>query len=128
MVVPMTDPFADKPEVCEPCINGIHTQCEGQLDEWCMCIHAIHRIEHEEGDGLERLVGRLRGCIRMLNEMPVYTGGTKNLDVIVNRNLEDIAKRLDGVVDNIAVVAHLLAHPASAVGYLHLDDNGDPIG
>lgn len=103
--------------LCDHCGMGVHTHCDG-YGETCNCIHPIHRIEHEEGDNLERLVGRLRGCIRMLNEMPVYSAGVKNLDVIANRNLEDIAKRLDGVVDNIAVVAHLLANPTSQGGLL----------
>lgn len=119
MVVPMTDAKTVL-NFCDSCANGIHTQCinydtisydfnsRGVGD--CNCIHPIHRIEYEDGDTLERLIGRLRGCIQLLVEMPV-SNAPINCDVIVGRNLEDIAKRLDGVNDNLAVVAHLLNNP-----------------
>lgn len=117
--------------LCYHCEHGQHRKClRGTPGNSCECIKPIHRIEHEEGDNIYRLAGRIRGCVEMITELTLYGVPLANPmddDASYNNDepsgdakraleqLQDIAKRLDGVGDNIAVVAHLLYNPTNVL-------------
>lgn len=117
MVVQMNAIETSASEICDPCSVGNHLYCDGMGTDSspkCHCINSIHRIEYEEGDDIYRLAGRIRGIAGLFKEAIVNIS-SRGPEAIALHNLDDIAARLDGLGDNLAVITHLLNNPTSAV-------------